>query len=83
MKNFSELLDIDFRLEVMVNGVINLHELADLLVFNNQDTVIIDGIEILPRYRHLAIDQLLTLDKPFYQWYHQVSGQGWLLEPQM
>ena len=23
----------------------------------------------------------LTIDRPFYQWRHQVTGQGWLLEP--
>jgi len=23
----------------------------------------------------------LYIDRPFYQWYHQVSGQGWLLSP--
>jgi hypothetical protein len=23
----------------------------------------------------------LTIDRPFYQWRHHVTGQGWLLEP--
>ena len=23
----------------------------------------------------------LDIDRPFYQWYHQISGQGWLLTP--
>lgn len=23
----------------------------------------------------------LDINRPFYQWYHHVSGQGWLLEP--
>jgi hypothetical protein len=23
----------------------------------------------------------LSVDRPFYQWRHQVTGQGWLLEP--
>ena len=23
----------------------------------------------------------ITVDKPFYQWWHQVTGQGWLLTP--
>jgi hypothetical protein len=23
----------------------------------------------------------LNIDRPFYQWLHQASGQGWLLEP--
>jgi hypothetical protein len=24
---------------------------------------------------------ILDIDRPFYQWYHQTSGQGWLLSP--
>lgn len=25
----------------------------------------------------------LVIDRPFYQWWHQVTGQGWLLEPRV
>ncbi len=52
------------------------------LEFDASATVIIDGIEILPKYRHRAINGKLTITEPFYRWYHQVSGQGWLLTPQ-
>jgi hypothetical protein len=52
------------------------------LDFAATDTVIVDGVEILPRYQYLAVDGRLTITEPFYQWYHQVSGQGWLLKPQ-
>lgn len=48
----------------------------------------VNGIEILPRYRHLAnkdttyIDTydewVLEIPSPFYTWYHQISGQGWI-----
>jgi hypothetical protein len=51
----------------------------------------VDGLEILPLYRHVAsppthyIDKLgiwnLNIPLPFYQWYHDISGQGWLLKP--
>ena len=70
---------------------------VDLLDFDEGSSGIeivefsIDGLEILPRYRHVAsppthyIDKLgtwnLTIPIPFYQWYHDISGQGWILTP--
>ena len=82
MKNFLDLLDTDLRLEITVNGQSSNAGLKDLLTFRSSDVVIIDGIEVLPRYQYLATDDVLALDEPFYCWYHRVSGQGWLLEPQ-
>jgi len=51
----------------------------------------VDGLEILPLYQHLATSSTNYIDKkglwtmempaPFYQWYHTISGQGWLLTP--
>ena len=48
----------------------------------------INGQEVLPKYQYLAqpstawIDQEgtweFTIDQPFYPWFHQISGQGWL-----
>jgi hypothetical protein len=48
----------------------------------------INGLEVLPKYQHLAskptnyIDKLgtwcLEIPSPFYVWYHQVIGQGWI-----
>lgn len=48
----------------------------------------INGLEILPKYQHKAhpttayIDFLgdwsLVIDKPFYVWYHELTGQGWI-----
>jgi hypothetical protein len=48
----------------------------------------INGQEVLPKYQHLAtpstawIDQPgsweFFIDKPFYPWFHEISGQGWL-----
>ena len=82
MKNFFELLVTDFSLDIKVNGQATTANLKDTLVFSAKDSVTVDGIEILPRYQHLADSGVLTITKPFYQWYHQVSGQGWLLLPQ-
>jgi hypothetical protein len=48
----------------------------------------VNGLEVLPKYQHLSsntkcyIDtkELWTFDIPsnFYQWYHEISGQGWI-----
>lgn len=81
MKNFLELLDTDFTLEIVVNGKNRTANLCDKLVFNENDTVIIDGIEILPKYHYFAVNGQLNINIPFYQWYHSASDQGWLLTP--
>lgn len=50
--------------------------------------VVIDGLEIIPKYQHLAqppTDYLdfngeWTLKIPnFYPWYHEITGQGWII----
>jgi hypothetical protein len=82
MKNFLDLLDTKLQLDIVVNGEQQSAELHDCLTFNVNDSVTVDGIEILPKYRHLADLGVLSIPEPFYCWYHRVSGQGWLLEPQ-
>lgn len=81
MKNFSELLAIELHLTVDVNGVESSTALDDFLVFDENDTVHIDGIQVLPKYKHLSDNGVLVIPEPFYCWYHRVSGQGWLLKP--
>ena len=82
MKNFSDLLATELHLVVSVNNTTYSVGWGMPLEFNANDHVIVDGIEILPRYQYLAVDGKLTTSVPFYQWYHKVSGQGWLLTPQ-
>jgi hypothetical protein len=82
MKNFLDLLGTEQCLTVSINNTVTTHGLHDLLVFNVNDAVTVDNIEILPRYQYLAVGGKLTIPEPFYRWYHRVSGQGWLLEPQ-
>jgi len=82
MKNFSDLLATEQHLAVSLNNTTYSVGWAMPLEFGANDCVTVDGIDILPKYRHLAVDGKLTISKPFYQWYHQVSGQGWLLMPQ-
>jgi hypothetical protein len=82
MKNFSDLLATELLLCVQVNGSTSLVPLHQHMTFCAADHVTVDGIEILPKYRHLANYNQLVIAQPFYRWYHVVSGQGWLLTPQ-
>lgn len=50
--------------------------------------LVIDGYEILPKYQHLASPQTCYIDSNelwqlkidnFYPWYHEVTGQGWII----
>lgn len=83
MKNFLDLLDTNLELEIDVDGKKSSAKLHEFLIFNTAKakTVTIDGIEILPKYHHLINNKVLIIREPFYQWYHRVSGQGWLLIP--
>lgn len=48
----------------------------------------VNGQEVLPRYQHLAKPQTAWINqpgtwqfeitKPFYPWFHEISGQGWV-----
>jgi hypothetical protein len=82
MKNFSDLLATDQQLAVCVNNTVHSVGWSTPMEFDANDTVTVDGIEILPKYQYLAVNGKLNIPVPFYQWYHQVSGQGWLLRPQ-
>jgi hypothetical protein len=82
MKNFSELLATKLELCVVVNGEKSSVGLLNPLTFDADSTVTIDEIEILPKYRYLACNGVLAIPEPFYRWYHRISGQGWLLNPQ-
>jgi hypothetical protein len=48
----------------------------------------INDLEILPKYQHLSTKSTnyidfyehweLQIPSPFYVWYHEISGQGWI-----
>jgi hypothetical protein len=82
MKNFSDLLATELHLVVSINKTVYSVGWAMPLEFSANSTVTVDGVEILPKYQHLAVNDRLTISEPFYRWYHRVSGQGWLLTPQ-
>ena len=81
MKNFLDLLATNQTLTVSINGKIKTVGITDTLSFDADSQVTVDNIEVLPKYRYLAKDNVLTINKPFYQWYHIITGQGWLLMP--
>lgn len=147
MKNFSDLLDIDASITVILrlrpiiaNGVpdcrvqindmvlhdhdlpgdielstvLPLHENISIVVSmrnkkysaENETAVIIqdlliDDFNVVPGWTHLAAyindhgnneptsylgfngSWRLDINQPFYIWRHQVTGQGWLLKPQI
>jgi hypothetical protein len=81
-----------FNLEIDLFDPIKLS--IDLLSFDEGtsgieiQSLIVNGLEVLPKYQHLAskptnyIDQLgiwtFKIPPPFYVWYHLTSGQGWI-----
>lgn len=81
MKNFLELLDTDLTLDIVINGRPTSAGLHDFLTFDKTDMITVDGIEVLPKYQHLTVNNILEIREPFYQWHHRISGQGWLLVP--
>jgi hypothetical protein len=83
MKNFLDLRATDLNLQVTINGKLHEVGLYAQLTFDVNDLVFVDGIEVLPKYQNLTTDKVLQISEPFYQWYHKVSGQGWLLTPQI
>ena len=71
MKNFSELLDTKFYLQVDYNGQRRDVPLLRTFRFPADAEVSIDGIEVLPRFWHLSQDGFLVINEPFYQWLHK------------
>ena len=81
MNNFSELLATKGQLIVIIDGTEQHHSLHDTLILNAKKPTTVNGLEVLPKYSHLAQNDILRIPAPFYTWYHEVSGQGWLLIP--
>jgi len=81
MNKFLELLDTDLKLTVVINNQEQMMDLHASLEFDADHVVTVDGIDVLPRYRYLSHNGVLTISESFYRWYHQVAGHGWLLTP--
>ena len=98
----SDSIQLDYQIGLLdnINIVIELYNKD----YNNIDetaiiidNIMIDNIDIVPKYDYLA-DYVndhdfknptnylgfngkwtLTIDRPFYHWLHEHSGQGWLI----
>lgn len=81
----TTVIDHAIRLEDPIDINIQIYR-------HHPDAVIIsltaDGIEILPRYLHLAVPPTNYLDQSgswtfkipsFYPWLHEITGQGWIV----
>lgn len=87
MKTFSDLQAIDAWLDIEIH-VKSTKVLLRWPLMTNLDiacdqpsSVKIDGMEVIDfGYEHGGLWRM-TLHEPFYRWRHQVTGQGWLLEP--
>lgn len=89
MKNFLETLATDLRLHVVcvVDQKTNTFDLPlldaiDLDFVQCPTTLEIDNMNLLPFVYYKNNKWHFTIHKPFYQWRHDVTGQGWLLKPQ-
>ena len=73
-----ESLSFECRVDNLVAGLSGI----------NIQLIAINGHEVLPLYQHMAnpktsyIDQIgiwrLDIPGPFYTWYHQLTGLGWI-----
>ena len=73
---YQDLLDpIDIRCVKSDHGTVTIEKLS------------VNGQEILPLYGHISSNQKhwivdttwhLSIPSNFYQWYHDLSGQGWI-----
>lgn len=70
--------DVDFSIKILENKNNSAVEIKKL---------IINGKEVLPLYQHLASENTCWIrqgewnyfiSSPFYSWYHNASGQGWI-----
>jgi hypothetical protein len=83
-----------FCIEIQLKNKVYNADLETAVIIKS---IQIDGIELVPRFNHLAYytndhdnnnptnylgfngKWLLTFDRPFYQWLHQATDQGWLI----
>lgn len=88
MKNFYDLLatDCDLTVEIQTDHHCSTRTWPLLrpldLVISAARSVKVDGMDMM-RFGYWQDDHWhIHHDQPFYRWRHQVTGQGWLLDPQ-
>lgn len=88
MKNFSDLLAIETCLiiEILTDHGQSRQEWPLTkpidLVIKRARSVKIDGMEMMEFGYWVQENWHIHHDQLFYRWRHQVTGQGWLLDPQ-
>lgn len=81
MKNFSELLATDLYLEIKTNGETTAHPLLDpvrIEIDGGYELTTIDDFEIKEWMGEVVDGVWVFCCDNFYQWKHQITGQGWL-----
>jgi len=81
MKNFSELLATDLTLEIKTNGVSIKHPLLDpvrIEIDGGYQLTTIDDFDIKDWMGQVIDDVWIFRCDNFYQWKHEITGQGWL-----
>ena len=98
----SDTIQLDYRVGLLdtINITVELYNKHYTTEYETAviiDNIMVDNIEIIPKYDYLA-DYVndhdntdptsylgfngkwsLTIDRPFYHWLHEHSGQGWLI----
>ena len=81
MNNFSELLATKFYLLIDISGALQTWDvqLPVKITLREYLPMSIDGFEILEWHGEHSNGQWTFDTKvPFYQWKHEITGQGWL-----
>ena len=98
----SDTIQLDYRVGLLdtINITVELYNKHYTTEYETAviiDNIMVDNIEIIPKYDYLA-DYVndhdntdptsylgfngkwsLIIDRPFYHWLHEHSGQGWLI----
>ena len=76
-KEYSQTQETAVIIEsVNIDGFEIVPNWTHLAVYNSER-----GLQGPTSYLGINGSWKLTIDRPFYQWQHLVTGQGWLLEP--
>lgn len=76
-KEYSQMQETAVIIESMdIDGFEIVPNWTHLAVYNSER-----GVQGPTSYLGINGSWKLTIDRPFYQWRHLVTGQGWLLEP--
>lgn len=90
--NDDKFSDLMFSKKYPINTLLifkcQLHDFIENSGAVEVVSISVNGREILPKYQHHGVPAsayfdfstkwVLQLDRPFYSWYHEITGQGWI-----